>query len=193
MVKNHAKRMTNATEQIKTFSQLSVNIKKSQIFCFNEYMSLNKFQLIEKEKECLSKAICFYNKSIKYLECINKLSITKEIQLISNSIYWDASSTCFNLACIMQDYPATTDNDNSMVNHNYIEKEITDYMNRAISYLKSISISLNSEKDFSLKDINIRLGNIHHRLASLYHHLYRENVMLYFHKFLFNRLSDNDK
>ena len=143
---------------VKLFSDLSTNYSKIK----------DKSELILKEKACLLKAIDFYTKAIKYISN-NKSQC--ELVFISNSIYWDLSSTCFNLACLMQDeVPVSL----VEVSRDNIEKEITDYMNRSINYLKNISFentAINNE--LSLKNIEYRLATIHHRLASLYHHSFR--------------------
>ena len=139
------------------FDDLSTNFEK-----------YDKTSLYMKEKSCLSKAIEFYTKATKFIDNPNRM--TNETKLILNSIYWDLSSTCFNLACLLQDYAPSV---LVYASHDEIEKEITDYMNRAINYLKNISFEPNNTSELSR--IEYRLATIHHRLASLYHHSLRNN------------------
>jgi hypothetical protein len=148
---------TSKSVKISLFNDLSTN-----------YSKYDKVALIMKEKSCLLKAIEFYIKAIRFIE--NTRATTIDIKIISNSIYWDLSSTCFNLACLLQDYvPSVL----VCVSHDEIEKEITDYMNRSINYLKNITFE--SKSELTLNTVEYRLATIHHRLASLYHHSLRSN------------------
>lgn len=166
------------TAEISSHNHKTTNNKEKNNKIFFKEFSANYYQLDEselfnREKSCLIKAIEYYLKAINYLESNHNNKISQEMKIISNSIYWDLSSTYFHLACLMQDYVPLSI---LHLKHDEIEKEITEYMNRSISCLKSICSEFNINNETSSKNIDYRIATIHHRLASLYHHSYREQV-----------------
>lgn len=136
-------------------------------FTNETFNQMSSFELFSKEKQFLLKAIDLYIKALTYVQ--QPVTVDNDILIIINSLYWDLSTTCFNLACLIQDYAPNTLVD---ISYDDIEKEITDYMNKSISYLKQI------KKNSTQNDIEYRLAVIHHRLASLYHHSFRKQSTL---------------
>jgi hypothetical protein len=159
--------MGKIKENIDENQNSSVMSKNQSSGVFNlipaNFLLTNQIDLLKKEKFCLLKAIEFYQKAIKFFD---HKQISQQNQYLLNSINWDLSSTYFCLACLLQDNNYTTDG----------EKLIIEYMNFAIDNLKLITVIKDSKSGLKKIDIDNRLAVIHHRLASLYHHLYRLQV-----------------
>ncbi|XP_036151294.1 erythroid differentiation-related factor 1 isoform X2 [Monomorium pharaonis] len=106
----------------------------------------------------------FYNKAlVSYQKALQVLGDKETNPAIWDTIMWDFSTTLYTKATIMQDYPTT-----EYKNEEELEREVVDTLQKA---LKHCDIDTPGSRQ---PVYQFRAATIQHRLASLYHRVYRE-------------------
>ncbi|XP_019715708.1 erythroid differentiation-related factor 1 isoform X2 [Hippocampus comes] len=108
----------------------------------------------------------YYHKAIDYyLRAMRSLSCRENHQPIWDSVNWELSTTYFTLATLLQDYAPL-----SRKAPEQIEREVTEAMMKSLKYC-----DLHTESARQLL-YQYRAATIHHRLASMYHSCFRNQV-----------------
>ncbi|OXU32038.1 hypothetical protein TSAR_004336 [Trichomalopsis sarcophagae] len=109
----------------------------------------------KKEKDYYIKAVSNYQKALEDLE-------TRESNPpIWDTVIWELSSTYFNMASLLQDYPPV-----DTTNEEELQREVCEIFQKALKYC-------NIETPGPRQPIyQFRAAAIQHRLASLYHRIY---------------------
>ncbi|XP_068977748.1 erythroid differentiation-related factor 1 [Bombus flavifrons] len=106
----------------------------------------------------------FYNKALaSYQKALQVLGSKKSNPVIWDTITWDLSTTLFTMATLLQDYPTT-----GCKTEEELEREVVDILQKA---LKHCDIETAGPRQ---PVYQFRAAIIQHRLASLYHRVYRE-------------------
>ncbi|KAK1125167.1 hypothetical protein K0M31_006507 [Melipona bicolor] len=106
----------------------------------------------------------FYNKALaSYQKALQVLGSRKSNPMIWDTITWDLSTTLFTMATLLQDYPIT-----GCKTEEELEREVVDILQKA---LKHCDIETAGPRQ---PVYQFRAATIQHRLASLYHRVYRE-------------------
>ncbi|KOX80301.1 Erythroid differentiation-related factor 1 [Melipona quadrifasciata] len=106
----------------------------------------------------------FYNKALaSYQKALQVLGSRKSNPIIWDTITWDLSTTLFTMATLLQDYPIT-----GCKTEEELEREVVDILQKA---LKHCDIETAGPRQ---PVYQFRAATIQHRLASLYHRVYRE-------------------
>nr|XP_055028090.1 erythroid differentiation-related factor 1 [Misgurnus anguillicaudatus] len=106
-----------------------------------------------------NKAIEYYQKALKSLGCRDSHSA------VWDSVNWELSTTYFTLATLLQDYAPL-----SRKAQEQIEREVTETMMKSLRYCDLQTESARQPL------YQYRAATIHHRLASMYHSCYRNQV-----------------
>jgi len=136
----------------------------AQVYGYSTRSSLDESrrQFTQQEKTCFHKAFEFYMKALSTLE-------SKKIKSSINiNISIEISGAYFTMANLMQDYAPL----NSMAEENVV-KEISSLLMKAMNFCELIYDKSSTEQKESL---TLRLAMIHQRLASLYHHVLRNQI-----------------
>ncbi|XP_047207716.1 erythroid differentiation-related factor 1 isoform X2 [Girardinichthys multiradiatus] len=108
----------------------------------------------------------YYNKSIDYyLQALRALGSRKSHSAVWDSVNWELSTTYFTLATLLQDYAPL-----SRKAQEQIEREVTDAMMKSLKYC---DLQTESPRQPLYQ---YRAATIHHRLASMYHSCFRNQV-----------------
>ncbi|XP_065071675.1 erythroid differentiation-related factor 1-like isoform X2 [Rhopilema esculentum] len=116
-------------------------------------------EFTHQERLYFNKAFEFYQKA---LSCLGSKDKSQDIW---NQISFDLSGAYFAMACLLQDYaPLNT------VSFEEVSKEVQNLMMKSLHYCQDEECDAKSPRT---KSIRLRIGTIHHRIASLYHHALR--------------------
>ncbi|KAM4598994.1 LOW QUALITY PROTEIN: erythroid differentiation-related factor 1 [Fundulus diaphanus] len=108
----------------------------------------------------------YYNKAIDYyLQALRALGSRKSHPAVWDSVNWELSTTYFTLATLLQDYAPL-----SRKAQEQIEREVTDAMMKSLKYCDLQTESARQPL------YQYRAATIHHRLASMYHSCFRNQV-----------------
>ncbi|KAM9727911.1 erythroid differentiation-related factor 1 [Menidia menidia] len=108
----------------------------------------------------------YYNKAIDYyLRAMKSLGSRESHQAVWDSVNWELSTTYFTLATLLQDYAPL-----SRKAQEQIEREVTEAMMKSLNYCDLQTESARQPL------YQYRAATIHHRLASMYHSCYRNQV-----------------
>lgn len=106
----------------------------------------------------------FYNKALEsYQKALQVLGNRKTNPVIWDNVMWDMSTTLYTMASLLQDYPTA-----GHKNEEELEREVVDTLQKA---LKHCDVDTPGSRQ---PVYQFRAATIQHRLASLYHHVYRE-------------------
>ncbi|KAH0944645.1 hypothetical protein HN011_004591 [Eciton burchellii] len=106
----------------------------------------------------------FYNKAVvSYQKALQILGSRKMNQTIWDTVTWDLSTTLYTIATLLQDYPITEHK-----SEEEMEREVVDILQKA---LKHCDVDTPGPRQ---PVYQFRAAIIQHRLASLYHRVYRE-------------------
>uniref|UniRef100_A0A3B4F853 Erythroid differentiation regulatory factor 1 n=1 Tax=Pundamilia nyererei TaxID=303518 RepID=A0A3B4F853_9CICH len=108
----------------------------------------------------------YYNKAIDYyLQAMKALSSREKHSAVWDSVNWELSTTYFTLATLLQDYAPV-----SRKAQEQIEREVTEAMMKSLKYC-------DLQTDSARQPLyQYRAATIHHRLASMYHSCFRNQV-----------------
>ncbi|KAK2586143.1 hypothetical protein KPH14_001413 [Odynerus spinipes] len=107
----------------------------------------------------------FYNKALaNYQKALQVLGYRKSNPAIWDTVTWDLSTTLFTMATLLQDYPSP-----GHKSEEELEREVVDILQKA---LKHCDVDTPGSRQ---PVYQFRAAIIQHRLASLYHHIYRES------------------
>ncbi|XP_068184014.1 erythroid differentiation-related factor 1 [Antennarius striatus] len=108
----------------------------------------------------------YYNKAIDYyLQAMKSLSCRESHPAVWDSVNWELSTTYFTLATLLQDYAPL-----SRKAQEQIEREVTEAMMKSLKYCDLHTESARQPL------YQYRAATIHHRLASMYHSCFRNQV-----------------
>ncbi|XP_056903015.1 erythroid differentiation-related factor 1 [Takifugu flavidus] len=108
----------------------------------------------------------YYNKAIEYyLRAMRLLEGRESHPAVWDSVNWELSTTYFTLATLLQDYAPL-----SRKAQEQIEREVTEAMIKSLKYCDLQTESARQPL------YQYRAATIHHRLASMYHSCYRNQV-----------------
>ncbi|XP_075997852.1 erythroid differentiation-related factor 1 isoform X2 [Genypterus blacodes] len=108
----------------------------------------------------------YYNKAIDYYQRAMKALASRESHAaVWDSVNWELSTTYFTLATLLQDYAPL-----SRKAQEQIEREVTEAMLKSLKYCDLQTESARQPL------YQYRAATIHHRLASMYHSCYRNQV-----------------
>uniref|UniRef100_A0A8C4DPF8 Erythroid differentiation regulatory factor 1 n=1 Tax=Dicentrarchus labrax TaxID=13489 RepID=A0A8C4DPF8_DICLA len=108
----------------------------------------------------------YYNKAIDYyLRAIKSLASRESHSAVWDSVNWELSTTYFTLATLLQDYAPL-----SRKAQEQIEREVTEAMMKSLKYCDLQTESARQPL------YQYRAATIHHRLASMYHSCFRNQV-----------------
>ncbi|CAL7938419.1 unnamed protein product [Xylocopa violacea] len=107
----------------------------------------------------------FYNKALaSYQKALQALGSRKSNPMIWDTVTWDLSTTLFTMATLLQDYPTT-----GCKSEEELEREVVDILQKALKHC-------DTETPGPRQPVyQFRAATIQHRLASLYHRVYREH------------------
>ncbi|EZA54471.1 Erythroid differentiation-related factor [Ooceraea biroi] len=106
----------------------------------------------------------YYNKALtSYQKALQVLGSRKTNQAIWDTVTWDLSTTLYTMATLLQDYPIA-----GHKSEEEMEREVVDILQKA---LKHCDVDTPGPRQ---PVYQFRAASIQHRLASLYHHVYRE-------------------
>ncbi|XP_076758545.1 erythroid differentiation-related factor 1 [Xylocopa sonorina] len=107
----------------------------------------------------------FYNKALaSYQKALQALGSRKSNPTIWDTVTWDLSTTLFTMATLLQDYPTT-----GCKSEEELEREVVDILQKALKHC-------DTETPGPRQPVyQFRAATIQHRLASLYHRVYREH------------------
>lgn len=116
----------------------------------------------QEERGYFNKAFEFYNRALR---CLADRKNNPEVW---DTVTWELSGSYFTMATLLQDYAPLSTHAQEQV-----EKEVIELMMKALRLCESSSlVSL-----WSSQQLDYRIFSIHHRLASLYHNSYRNQVV----------------
>ncbi|KAF3708128.1 Erythroid differentiation-related factor 1 [Channa argus] len=108
----------------------------------------------------------YYNKAIDYyLRAMKSLASRDNHPAVWDSVNWELSTTYFTLATLLQDYAPL-----SRKAQEQIEREVTEAMMKSLKYCDLQTESARQPL------YQYRAATIHHRLASMYHSCFRNQV-----------------
>lgn len=108
----------------------------------------------------------YYNKAIEYyLKAVKSLGSRESHPAVWDSVNWELSTTYFTLATLQQDYAPL-----SRKAQEQIEREVTEAMMKSLKYCDLQTESARQPL------YQYRAATIHHRLASMYHSCFRNQV-----------------
>ncbi|XP_034040596.1 erythroid differentiation-related factor 1 isoform X2 [Thalassophryne amazonica] len=108
----------------------------------------------------------YYNKATDYyLRAMQSLVRRENHPAVWDSVNWELSTTYFTLATLLQDYAPL-----SRKAQEQIEREVTDAMMKSLKYCDLLTESPRQPL------YQYRAATIHHRLASMYHSCFRNQV-----------------
>ncbi|XP_070772099.1 erythroid differentiation-related factor 1 [Enoplosus armatus] len=108
----------------------------------------------------------YYNKAIDYyLRAMKSLASRGSHPAVWDSVNWELSTTYFTLATLLQDYAPL-----SRKAQEQIEREVTEAMMKSLKYCDLQTESARQPL------YQYRAATIHHRLASMYHSCFRNQV-----------------
>ncbi|GAA6229664.1 erythroid differentiation-related factor 1 isoform X1 [Lates japonicus] len=108
----------------------------------------------------------YYNKAIDYyLRAMKSLASRENHAAVWDSVNWELSTTYFTLATLLQDYAPL-----SRKAQEQIEREVTEAMMKSLKYCDLQTESARQPL------YQYRAATIHHRLASMYHSCFRNQV-----------------
>ncbi|XP_062319714.1 erythroid differentiation-related factor 1 isoform X2 [Osmerus eperlanus] len=108
----------------------------------------------------------YYNKAIDYYQrAMKSLSTRGSHPAVWDSVNWELSTTYFTLATLLQDYAPL-----SRKAQEQIEREVTESMMKSLKYCDLQTESARQPL------YQYRAATIHHRLASMYHSCFRNQV-----------------
>lgn len=108
----------------------------------------------------------YYNKAIDYyLRAMKALASRESHPAVWDSVNWELSTTYFTLATLLQDYAPL-----SRKAQEQIEREVTEAMMKSLKYCDLQTESARQPL------YQYRAATIHHRLASMYHSCFRNQV-----------------
>ncbi|XP_028279587.1 erythroid differentiation-related factor 1 [Parambassis ranga] len=108
----------------------------------------------------------YYNKAIDYyLRAMKTLASRESHPAVWDSVNWELSTTYFTLATLLQDYAPL-----SRKAQEQIEREVTEAMMKSLKYCDLQTESARQPL------YQYRAATIHHRLASMYHSCFRNQV-----------------
>ncbi|KZC11110.1 Erythroid differentiation-related factor 1 [Dufourea novaeangliae] len=106
----------------------------------------------------------FYNKALaSYQKALQVLGSRKTNLVIWDTVTWDLSTTLFTMATLLQDYPTS-----GCKTKEELEREVVDILQKALKHCDTETAGLRQPV------YQFRAATIQHRLASLYHRVYRE-------------------
>lgn len=108
----------------------------------------------------------YYNKALDYyLRAMKSLATRESHPAVWDSVNWELSTTYFTLATLLQDYAPL-----SRKAQEQIEREVTEAMMKSLKYCDLQTESARQPL------YQYRAATIHHRLASMYHSCFRNQV-----------------
>uniref|UniRef100_A0A8C2JDA3 Erythroid differentiation regulatory factor 1 n=1 Tax=Cyprinus carpio TaxID=7962 RepID=A0A8C2JDA3_CYPCA len=108
----------------------------------------------------------YYNKAIDYYQrALKSLGVRESHSAVWDSVNWELSTTYFTLATLLQDYAPL-----SRKAQEQIEREVTETMMKSLRFCDLQTESARQPL------YQYRAATIHHRLASMYHSCYRNQV-----------------
>lgn len=108
----------------------------------------------------------YYNKAIDYYQrAMKSLACRENHPAVWDSVNWELSTTYFTLATLLQDYAPL-----SRKAQEQIEREVTEAMMKSLKYCDLQTESARQPL------YQYRAATIHHRLASMYHSCFRNQV-----------------
>ncbi|XP_072545526.1 erythroid differentiation-related factor 1 isoform X2 [Salminus brasiliensis] len=108
----------------------------------------------------------YYNKAVDYYQrAMKSLGSRESHTAVWDSVNWELSTTYFTLATLLQDYAPL-----SRKAQEQIEREVTEAMMKSLRYCDLQTESARQPL------YQYRAATIHHRLASMYHSCYRNQV-----------------
>lgn len=122
-----------------------------------------------KENHLYSKSVHYYSMALSKLDSTSPSILTE----LKGTIIWDLSTTLYTWGCLMQDFPPL-----NIKAYESIEKQIQDCMVRSLELVNKFlaeksTQSSSSQDDPRLVLFKFRAGNILAKLASLFHHSFR--------------------
>ncbi|XP_066598751.1 erythroid differentiation-related factor 1 [Prorops nasuta] len=106
----------------------------------------------------------FYNKALaSYQKALQVLGTRKTNPEIWDTVTWDLSTTLFTMATLLQDYPTV-----SGKTEEEMEREVIEILQKALKHCDTETVGSRQPV------YQFRAATIQHRLASLYHRVYRE-------------------
>lgn len=154
-------------------SFLYSNTGKLMRVCAHVFAPVNESK--ERSSEFNMKENHLYSKSVHYYSmALSKLDFTSPsiVTELKGTIMWDLSTTLFTWGCLMQDFPPL-----NIKAYESIEKQIQDCMIRSLElvnkFLTEKSTQNSSSDDPRLVLFKFRAANILSKLASLFHHTFR--------------------
>ncbi|XP_067036895.1 erythroid differentiation-related factor 1-like isoform X2 [Acropora muricata] len=121
----------------------------------------------QEERSYFNKAFEFYNRALR---CLAERKKNPEVW---DTVTWELSGLYFTMATLLQDYAPLSSNAQEQV-----EQEVTELMIKALRLCESFySSSIGCFSQQYSRKLDHRLFSIHHRLASLYHNSYRNQVV----------------
>lgn len=119
-----------------------------------------------KRKEFSSQERHYYNKAINYYnKAAAALGNSEDFAEVRDSVNWELSTTLFSMASMLQDYAPL-----SSYAQEEVEKEVSELMRKALELC---------EVEHPVQRIPLyqfRAASIHHKLGSLYHNAFRNQI-----------------
>ncbi|RWS17013.1 erythroid differentiation-related factor 1-like protein [Dinothrombium tinctorium] len=145
------------------------NTAKLMRVCAHIFVPLNsenkRSEFSQIEKQFYAKAIGYYESAMKNLESTaDALKESNSYEEVWDQLNWDLCTTLFTLGSLMQDYAPL-----SYCAFEDIERDISNSFNRALQLCSEAE----KRNSFKLCLYQYRAGTLHHKLASLYHHSFR--------------------
>ncbi|PIK48807.1 putative erythroid differentiation-related factor 1 [Apostichopus japonicus] len=114
-------------------------------------------QLSQSEKHFFQKAFKYYK------QALSRLVKRKNNPQIWDAVSWELCTSQYSLGCLLQDYPPM-----QTTAQEEVEREIQDCFSNALRLCNAEDRSTASRPLYQY-----RMASIHHRLASMYHNIYR--------------------
>lgn len=120
----------------------------------------------QEERGYFNKAFEFYNRALR---CLAERKKNPEVW---DTVTWELSGSYFTMATLLQDYAPL-----SSYAQEQVEQEVTELMMKALRLCESFYPTSTRYFMQSPTKLGYRIFSIHHRLASLYHNSYRNQVV----------------
>ncbi|XP_059486132.1 erythroid differentiation-related factor 1 [Neocloeon triangulifer] len=146
----------SAFEKVADVSNLALlllNTGRLMRLCSHAMSPSCRTPLQGQERNYYVKALNYYQRALFVLG-----ERSEKNEQIWDSVNWQLSTTLYNMAVILQDYP-----DNSEKNQEELEKEVVEHLQKA---LQACDLTTPGRQQPMYQ---FRAASIHHRLASLYH------------------------
>ncbi|XP_072028508.1 erythroid differentiation-related factor 1-like [Amphiura filiformis] len=143
---------------------LYCNLGQLMRVCAHAYAAYNNGEnggeFTHQEKHYYNQATDYYHKAL----C--KIEQRRKHKALWDSVSWELSTTYFTMATLLQDHPPL-----SRMAHEQVEKVVLEAMTKALTPCEMEGISPDRQPIYQY-----RAATIHHRLASMYHNSYRNQL-----------------